>query len=381
MYGLDKLNKFIGMMVKDPVEVEAGQCSRSLSPDSNCDKCTKACHKELISFDPVLTVDTVECDGCGFCAMACPNGVFGLNQPSSFDIISQLKIMTDGHGILNITCSDKLKGKLPAGSIALKCIGRLNEGVLLAAAAIGFKSIHIDIAGCDKCEKFRPELIAEMVKTAESLAGSLLDISSGEAQGVPDNGEKPVTEVSGENGEDSSITVSRRGFFNYLKTATVSTTAEVISRSLPNFHEEEKGLKKRLPERRSLVMQTLKILGLKNKGYERPGYFYDVEISENCAVCDFCSDFCPTGALEKSTRDASTKIDFVTYRCTACNVCSDVCPSKVVSVHPLKNGSAFTKKTLINAHIRKCARCGLDFAAKDGADKCIFCKKKEALFN
>lgn len=376
LFGFENIEKFLSVFIKDPVDCQANQCVKHLSKTSACQDCVPACHMDAINLSNGLDLDITKCDGCGFCIQACPNGVFDVNSPPDIELLSQTKFLSNESKQLIFACKPNLIGKLRPNELSIACFGRLSEGFLLAAAIYGFDEIVLDGYYCDDCARYRPELLAKIIDTANLIARQLgIDceflISRAQIERKSDK-----SEVA-----DHGMHLSRRNFLEHLKKRTVDSTSELIVKSLPDFEEEKKGLPKRVPANRSLIRQVLKRLKLEDSKIRAPGFFNEVHIEENCSACDFCSNMCPTGALQKKTEDGAVKISLTPYLCTGCKLCVDVCPHASITVNSSDEGIVFSDKyDLIDAVLAKCSKCGIEFASRENEEKCIFCKKKEQLF-
>lgn len=378
MFGFDKIEKFLSIFVKDPVNVQSDQCVKELSRTSVCQYCIPACHADAINLSDGLDLDITKCDGCGFCVQACPNGVFDVNTPSDFELLAQVKLMSKDSKELMFTCKVFLEGKLRPNEISIPCVGRLHEGFLLASAIYGFKEIAVDAYHCGECDKYRPELLGRVIETSNSLASQL---ELGCAFKISDEDIKRSKNSDKEQSPDHGIHLSRRNFLEHLKQRTVDSTSELIVSSIPDFEDEDNSLTKKIPTNRSLLKQVMKRLKAEDVKIEAPDLFSNVTIADTCSACDFCSDLCPTEALKKTSRDNAVTLMFMPYLCTGCGLCIDVCPHTSITVEPANQPLNVNESyALVEATMVKCAKCGVQFASRDKSDKCIFCKKKEQLF-
>lgn len=378
MFGFEKIDKFLSVFVKDPIEAQSGQCVKNLSKTSLCQYCVPACHANAINLNDGLDLDITKCDGCGFCAQACPNGVFDVNAPSDIELLAQIKLVAKESQVLTLTCKQHLVGKLRPNEISITCMGRLNEGFLLAAAIYGLTGISLDTSHCDDCDTFRPELLDQTLKISNDIAAQL-DIDF-EAAKSNENIERQIDDEK-KDGPDHGMHLSRRNFFEHLKKRTVDSTSELIISSIPDFEEENKGLTKRVPANRSLLKQVVQRLKKEDTAMQSPDLFFSIKLEDSCVACDFCANLCPTAALEKSAEGDSVTLSFTPFLCTGCKLCINVCPFMSIAVEPDgKPVRVNEKNILIDAVLVKCSECGVEFASRDGVEKCMFCKKKEQLF-
>ena len=99
------------------------------------------------------------------------------------------------------------------------------------------------------------------------------------------------------------------------------------------------GLPFYLPQKRSLLLETLKMLSepccSSIKIDNLP--FYQLEINKNCTGCGMCAYFCPTGALKKIEEGGEITITFQLSYCAKCNLCREICYKDAISVLPDMN--------------------------------------------
>jgi Fe-S-cluster-containing hydrogenase component 2 len=401
MFGFEQLDKILSVIIKDEVSVFEDQCPRVLHRNNKCKICVEVCPQNALRIEDGVSVDLQKCNECGLCVSACPCGVFELNRLSDKDVLRQIKLTlseesdTDDKAVL-FTCDKSQCNSPTASKIAVNCLGRLHDALLLGVVNFGVKNVLLDVGECENCETQALTQIMENVENASAILNSLnkqdfkfkyitakrgADGKYAQADEIP---EEKVTDING--GKDS-FKYSRRNFFDHVRKKSIEKSADLVVSSIPLGDDENNDLPipHRLPTKRLHLIQIMKSIKSKlGKAHldastvanDLP--FKKIEISEKCQICEFCSKFCPTEAIVRKDDGEGANLHFNSLYCTGCKICVDVCPDKALTVE--KNNKLEFGYSLIKfAQLRKCRICGFKFSSEGEGDLCRFCKKKEEL--
>lgn len=359
------------IFVRARLEICPARCLRLRHKKSTCQLCRQNCPRDAISFNETLEVDFLRCHGCGICANLCPTEVFQLKKPSYQALLPK----TVGRSEIRFACSLLPEQK---ENVAVPCLGYLNEAVLIAIIARGTQTVTLDVAHCKNCELTLGSQIAmRTVQKANSVL-SLFGLS-GKI--------RATTGIPNSNGLLEKGLYSRRELFSNLGLGIRHAVAGASDG--PTTEEEREGKLRnvpapRVPEKRSLLLESLKHLGepINTKAEVNDLPFARIEIGQGCDGCAMCATFCPTGALRLRHDDQKRAIDFIPGLCLACNLCRDICPQGVIaslayiSLNDIMTGSS---QVLIEHGESACSQCGRAFIAAGGSSLCPNCKKTKEM--
>ncbi|MEK7274192.1 MAG: 4Fe-4S dicluster domain-containing protein [Candidatus Desantisbacteria bacterium] len=363
------------------------QCLRERYPQHDCNICLKNCPYEAIEFGKRIAVDETKCQGCGICTHMCPAGVFELNNWP--DIVKQNRAAVNDRQV-RIGCNkvkDRVDGEVP-------CLGLVSEGFLLSLAEKGAENICLDASACEDCpaNQGRSLAVIKVSTTIEILRrfghNPKIFFQTEHQESIPGKGG-----------------YSRRGFFLHLRDSAV--------KGIASFKEPAPAVGKQIEHRvsnaRLLLLGSLQRLGqpmpevlpppgriihgdsISGEGIA-PGRdstsgnglpFYQVEISQACNACEFCSRLCPTGALSKLITDESEKIEKIRFNlklCTGCGLCQKICPNEAIGFAKEVDLSWLLKaeeQELVSYAYLKCPDCERLYLEIEGG--CSFCKKEVAV--
>ncbi|MFA7500155.1 MAG: 4Fe-4S binding protein, partial [Sulfurimonas sp.] len=129
------------------IQLKAARCVRSLSKESECNKCELICPTEaiVVGSNPLPAINFSACVGCGACDAICPNEALFLYDFSSTDFF--FSFIEDSDNL--ISCRKNVP-----------CIAALNIENIISMALLK-KEIIFDMGHCDSCaiaHKCRPEI-------------------------------------------------------------------------------------------------------------------------------------------------------------------------------------------------------------------------------
>lgn len=323
----------LGRLQSAAVGVHEERCTMVRNRNASCLLCAKGCPSGCIGFeDGVLSITIDRCIGCGTCASLCPTCALEARRPSDGELLGLCeRAASCADGEVVIACARLLEDKAgtydPSRVVAVACLGRVDESLLVGLAERGVRAVTLVQGDCMRCE-YAPgldvaceaagganELLAlwgSPVRTAVTEALPTVCLPpEGEAQPEPGfydqvGGLQALGRFSAERAEpDNAPAVTRR--LHVMADGT-----------LPHF----------VPDRRERLLDSLAAIG-------EPGsdavvdlrLWGHVEIDPSlCTTCQLCAVFCPTGALRKWVGDnGAIGVEHTPGECVKCHCCQDVC--------------------------------------------------------
>lgn len=330
-------------------------CLHTRHQRSRCLQCSSICPTGAISFHDGLVFAAEKCVGCGACASVCPSGALSAARPSNEELRSQVACHVAHLGAVAFACETYLTAHPRDRSrvVALPCVARLDESILVEAALSGASTIALLTTACAGCPRGGLGGLAEtMVDTARRLLErwnnpAVLVLT----EELPDQPSLPAPLVP-----DALSSLSRRAFFSILRERKTNpdrpvqpeTTPVALGRrcdnpnARPNFADQPKAV----PERLRLVVDALR----RPKPTPQPALFEsrlwgDVTVTAACRGCAACAETCPTSALTAREQDGLWALSFETARCTQCGLCRDVCFAQAVTLAPSVSLEAVLEQT------------------------------------
>ena len=349
------------------IHLQASKCVRSLSVESQCDKCEVVCPTDaiVIGKNPLPSINFSLCVGCGACGGVCPTEAFGLENFSATDFF--FEYLEDEENL--ISCRKNVP-----------CIAALSVEHLISLAVLK-KEIVLDMGHCEGCEI--ANTCHKQILDNQEEASYLLEAMQNEA------------EIKLENiAYEKTQTTDRRGFLNAINLNTLAKTKKSFEDEVQKASDEltEHTLaktdiallrKKTLPEKRKLFFTAVKRV-------ENPSEFHRIDAtevsftsqklmdSETCTACQMCYRVCPTGALTSDIKNS--KIDFDPFLCVKCNICHDVCEPNAITLSSSYNIQEFFEpkvQNLIEFKVRRCNECSMIFSTNTKDKLCYRCKAEE----
>ena len=328
---------------KKSIAVMRDRCAAVRHRRSSCRKCVEVCPSAAIDVGGnEVTVDAGACVSCGACAGICPTEAFVSIDPTDSDLSGaavSAMMAADGRAVFACARAASKRRADPSTYVEVPCLPRINEAVMLEAAARGASDILLVDGDCATC-KFRDcsRIVDETVSEANNLLATHgSSVEAKRATGFP---ESLLVE-----GADSLFGSTRRSFFSdavgSAKEAAMAAAKVTVTQEL-GFEHRDAAIGERLrvgkggtlpqirAERHEAAINALDALGSPVVEYLESRLFGSVVIdAETCNSCGMCVTFCPTGALR---RDGSGKpgdrlryIEFQACDCVQCGLCVDVC--------------------------------------------------------
>ena len=349
------------------LHLTASSCVRSLSVDSECNKCEVVCPTKAIVIEntPLPAINFSLCVGCGACGAICPTESFGLENFSATDFF--FDFLEEEENL--ISC----KKNVP-------CIAALSVEHIISLAILK-KEMVLDVGHCEGCEL--AHTCFKQIEANHEEATYLLEAMENDAQITMEKIAYEKTQKTDRRGFLSSINLknlakTKKNFENEVERASDELTQHTLAKTDIALLK-----KKKLPDKRKLFFTAIKRV-------EKPSQFHIVEGSEvsftsqkllnkeSCTACQMCYRVCPTGALTSDIKNS--KIDFDPLMCVKCNICHDVCAPDAIIKSASYNVKEFfepTVQNLIAFNVRRCNECNVIFSTNTKDKLCYRCKIEE----
>jgi ferredoxin len=347
------------------LKLNAGLCVRSLSVESECNKCELVCPTTAIAIGEsnLPAINFSECVTCGACTAICPSEALTLDEFDATNFF--FDFVEDKDNLLSC------RKNIP-------CISALSVEHIISLAVLK-KEIVFDMGYCDSCD-IAHTCHTQILKNYEE-ATYLLEAMENEA----------VIKLENVCYENEAKDSNRRDFLN---AANLQTVAKVKK----SFEDEVQKASDELTEhtlektdiallRRKTIPNRRKIFFTAIKRVDTPSQFHIVDATEvsftsqklmdaeACTACQMCYRVCPTGALVSDTKNS--KIDFDPFLCIKCHICHDVCEPNAITLASSYNVKEFFEpkvQSLMSFNVRRCDECDMVFSTNSSDRMCYRCK-------
>lgn len=354
------------------IQLKASRCVRSLSKESECNKCELICPTEaiVVANNPLPSINFSACVECGACDAVCLNEALSLDDFSTTDFF--FSFMEDKENL--ISCRKNVP-----------CIAALNIENIISMALLK-KEIVFDMGHCDGCA-IAHKCKYEIEKNYEE-ASYMLEAMESEAVIKLEN----IKYEKADTGEENIS--NRREFFSKINLKNMVKTKIEFEKEIQKATDElvEHTLQKsdiallkqkRITDRRKLFFTALKRI-------KKPSVYHIIEAGElsftsmkllngdTCTACQMCYRVCPTGALSSDVKNS--KIDFDPFLCIKCSVCHDVCEPEAITLSPTYRVKEFFEpevQNLISFNVRRCNECSVIFSTNSSEKLCYRCKAED----
>lgn len=335
MLGLDQLVSILAGLESPAIRVYPQQCTRLRHRRSRCNLCAAVCPTQAITWRAAsLEVEPHKCTGCGLCAAVCPTGALEAREPTNGELVTRVQGLAKERDWVAFACPRYLEGRATEGGryLRVNCLGRLDESVLVAAVAVGMRSVWLVDGACRGCAQPQGRATAgQAVQRANALLAAL-----GRDGAVHLAPELPA-ELRGAAVAPVG-SVSRRELFSLMTHQSARKAAVAVGTLLDGQGPQgedvapKKGeLPKRLPAKRRLLLSALRRLGQPAAGaVAHTGLWARVSLQDNCVACTMCAFFCPTEALTKVPGGLS----FRPSECLNCRLCEEICHWQALTLTP-----------------------------------------------
>lgn len=344
----------IGTMASPKLHVHPGRCLLVRNRNANCLRCAEVCTTGAISLsDEGVTVNPDLCIGCGTCASACPTGCLEAASPTDEQLFAATeRVLASSNRAVAFACENALDENVPGaivGSlpgpvnvIGVTCLGRVDESLLVEAAARGATAIKLISGPCAQCVHHRGgELCDEICQSAENLLAAMGIPSPIERLRVDDVYLRPATVQTPESAETLAdepeaaveAPTSKRFATPTARTALKPGASKGFESIFPHV-QADGTLPHFVPERRLRLFNSLKALGTPKTSEVTTRLWGQVDLNvELCRSCRMCTVFCPTGALARfDTKDGGFGVEHRSALCVQCGLCETICPEEAITV-------------------------------------------------
>lgn len=333
------------------ITVNQSRCVLVRNRNAECLRCLEACTTGCISYDEEegeVRVSSEKCIGCGACATACPTGALLPKEPDDARLFSDVLgkcEACDGHAV--VVCDrllERASGMYDPGKVtSVACLGRIDEGMILALAAKGAKAVTLVHEECGACEHSQG---METVRMVRENADVLLETWGSDVR-LKVSGKIPscVRRL-----DEAEFDEGRRAWLKGVKDDAAKTASTVAVAAIDDKfgveHAEppkyvrvgEDGVMPQfVPDRRRRLNAALEALGEPADVMIDTRLWGHVVIDEQlCSSCRMCATFCPTGALRRF--DESEDVMGVTHSpslCVKCRMCENICPEHAIELSEL----------------------------------------------
>lgn len=346
-------------MDNSKIAVKQNRCILVRNRNAACLKCLHACTTGCIAYDEEseeIRISPEKCIACGACATACPTGALAPKEPDDshllMDIVKKCEAC-EGHAI--VACDQLLKRAEgmydPAKATSVPCLGRIDESMIMALAAMEAKSITLVSGECASCAHAQGMKTTLMVNenaktlldtwacdTTLKLTSKLPSRIRREDTPEYDESKRAFLEGAGKSAVNAA---------DQAATIAMADQLGVEPRKAPKYAKVGKDgtLPQFVPYRRRRLNSALKALGEPADDMIETRLWGHIIINpELCSSCRMCATFCPTGALSRfDEEDGPSGISHAPSLCVKCRLCEGLCPSKAIEISELVFASDMIK--------------------------------------
>ena len=332
--GINQVAEILAQLQSKAIQVHPERCVRVRHRKAGCTACANVCTSGTIIGEEGLRIDPDRCAGCGVCTTVCPTGALEASAPSNAELVTRLQNVSRNQTWVAFSCQRhlELSGEDPTRVIETVCLGRVDESILLSAASFGIKDIFMVSGQCQDCPRARGHEVAlGAIENSKRLL-TLLD----KPARIEWAGSFPAEFAHPDRRTVSPEAMSRRGFFSLLARETKRVSAVAVDTVLRSPEEESQAPPAHgeptaaiPPIKRRLLLEALsRSIGdapLSETVLDGTGTWAHYHITDDCAGCQMCAYFCPTGALSKWEADGEVGVRFRVSQCTDCGLCRDAC--------------------------------------------------------
>lgn len=335
----------LNLLSEESISVDLRRCITFRNRNAKCHRCADVCVSGCIEYkDEAFSVHPELCVGCGTCATVCPTAALEILHPDDESLYRSIVSNTGERKHAVIACDEAnlvASGSSDKVDAYVRCLGRVDECLLISLAASGLEKATLKCGDCANCSLKNG---ANVAKAVSDTANKVLA-----AWGYSDFCEVLVSgqECGIENAPSGSSPSVRRDSSD----SVICKTSE--NRRIAEYDSvgSDGTLSHLVPERRERLVSALHELGEPIFNQLDVSLFGDISIDMNaCISCQMCAVFCPTAAIRKigDYGDEEFGVTHSVDECVKCRCCEQIC-----HVDALKVIDSVTTKDIVTGATKR----------------------------
>lgn len=297
------------------LSADVERCISFRNRNAECHRCADVCIAGCINYKSgAFIIKPERCVGCGTCATICPTSAIEIEDPDdkSLYLSTVNNFQNQKEAIFECSRGDNFATRSSGlEAIRVKCLGRVDECLLLSLAATGFETITLKHGDCDNCAFCDGGELSKIVcETANTLLKAWGSRASCRRETVLQ--ESKTSKQDPDKTSPMSLASSSRD-----------------EREIKHAHVGKDGtLQHKVPDRRERLLSALDELGNPIEDTVDVRLFGDISIDEEiCISCRMCAVFCPTAAITKLGEDDDEEFGVMhsVDACVKCRCCEQIC--------------------------------------------------------
>lgn len=366
------------------MSIHPERCLNNRSSADYCRVCVDVCPLNAIdlSVDGVR-FDASQCNECALCVSDCPTETFTHREFAPLDVVASAA----GKKELGLICRFSDAEKVVAGSLAVPCLGLLDDILLAGLRTAGVEQLYL--YGLNKCETCLSRVGGQRLSQAVEAASEVLQNHFPDMRDMSEHVTViPFTLLEDRPDREAvEKPMSRRGFLGNM----AKDVAHVAISTLPDSLQQESGLVasfqnecmvKHLPQSQQLALSNVQALEI---SADMSSWFHEIRACGECDACGICSLVCPTGALYADKSEHRWQLHHRAAACIACGLCTSLCPHQALQLQPLMEKELILDEAvnaLYECRQSVCSACGRSFTSPDGQVKlCRPCENERLIEN
>ena len=262
-----------------------------------CRRCADVCPHEAVEVRATgVTIDDVDCTGCGLCVQACPTEAL---EPKVRLAVGR-----------PTKCS-----RVGGDAQTVHCLGRLRPTDLHQLVR-GRSTLILAHGDCADCPIGTPEVL-ERVEEVVAAADELLELRGVERTIVVERRDELSDEETAERFDRRALL---RGGWRSL----ASGASDALAPLDPGGEEGE------VPRESA---RTWRALTLADLNAERDVPWPIPQVDHRCILCPICTRVCPTQAFSRTfDDDGGGALHLDPARCIGCDACVGACPVRAIEM-------------------------------------------------